>query len=415
MKAINKIFIIIVCLIFSFVLSFAHLKADEKKYVDVSIEQEFSTNSVCLLITHSASMQVKDYTPRDFIEVSPDQVIDDDPYTYEYIVKYLKGEQIDTNKINIDQFRRGLTLKWNNDKTKEEIIEIIHILEQREDIYLVQPNYYYTFDNGGLQANYDVVDKNIWHNYYYISVTNKFDETYYINGKWEYVVEAKLIKSYNELVGLENNIDVLIQNILSNNTFKFNVSKEEFDLLHIGYEYIIRLPEIKNVHNEMADTFEQMPKTPDNIDEAGLVRVIRNRIYLIDFQIQKEFKDGVQINKRQMTTNKMFTGQLNKYIFKKTFVKNDLPFEFELKYEYDPAGSIIKVYISNEEKEKMDPNQFYVYYYYKCGTFLQTGDSVLMFDEYIKIAEEIYNGKSLFEPEDVSSLRIKAINNIINQ
>ena len=85
-----------------------YVGADEKKYVDVSIEQEFSTNSVCLLITHSASMQVKDYTPRDFIEVSPDQVIDDDPYTYEYIVKYLKGEQIDTNKINIDQFRRGL-------------------------------------------------------------------------------------------------------------------------------------------------------------------------------------------------------------------------------------------------------------------------------------------------------------------
>ncbi len=62
--------------------------------------------------------------------------------------------------------------------------------------------------------------------------------------------------------------------------------------------------------------------------------------------------------------------------------------------------------------DKFDPNIPYMYYYYISGVFLMTGDDVLMFDEYIKLAKQVTDTGILFETESVSELRKKAYLNI---
>lgn len=110
--------------------------------------------------------------------------------------------------------------------------------------------------------------------------------------------------------------------------------------------------------------------------------------------------------------NQLYFASFNQFIFKKEFVKNELPFEFEVKYNKSLAGDTISIIISDEEREKMIPNFPYVYYYYKCGVFLFSGDDVLMFDEYIKLAKQVSITGELFELEAVKELRENAYFNI---
>lgn len=419
MKIIKK-YISIFILLFIFLLNvnFSSVKAEEKIYVDVSVSQTFLLDSVCVLMKHEVSMKEKTYIPSDFIEVQPDKVVDDDPYTYEEILKYLKGKPYNTN-INVNNFRRGLTLKWNNSKTKEEIVEIVHILEEREDIYLVQPNYCYVLDSSGLDEKIDVVPNDIWQSIYYVKVTNKDDQHYLLRGKRQYVIEAEIIKSYDELVQVESNIDKLIKSTKENNKFKFVVNTNMFDEFNIGYEYIVKLTDIITLDDDLNNVSIKLPQIKDKTYNYEFIPVINNRLFTYTI-MSTEIKSGNDINnKRYLDGCYFFSIELSKYLFQKEYVKNEGPVEFEVEYITDPAGNFTHIVISDEERQKLEYGEsmndmlmHYRFYYYKTGIFLQTGDNVLMFNEYIKLAKEIYDGKELYNPTYAGELRSISINNI---
>ena len=124
MSTTKKILFVLV-LIFLVNIFPVRILAEEKYYVPVSPDQPFATNSIIVMMKIEVSMQIKNYTVDDFAEVSPDELIDINPYDYQIYVQYLKHE-IDElpEKLNI---RRTFTLKWDRNFTKEEIKKTIHL------------------------------------------------------------------------------------------------------------------------------------------------------------------------------------------------------------------------------------------------------------------------------------------------
>ena len=378
-----------------------------------SSSQSFSLREILVHITHEESMKAKTYTKADFQEIQPDKVTDLEPEKYQAIVRYLNGETIDDKTVNVKTYERWLVISWDEDLTEEQILQNISILEKRSDISHAQPNFYYELAGGGLKERYDYVKKDIWTNYYYIKVISKEDRVYAEqDGLVQMVIEAELKKSYNKIVSVENESDQVLSNILKDNKFKFIVPKELYLELNVGYEYIIKLDSFETLRNRVEKTNEQMLKYEKEYYEFEFMRVINNRLYYTSVERYVD-PNGVE-NKQYIESNLNFYRRFNYFIFKKTFVKNELPFEFEIEVIHDFAGDQINIVISDEEKAKVDPDKSYIYYYYKTGVFLFTGDNVLMFDEYIKLAKGVAETGNLYEPEEVQALRQQAFNNILN-
>lgn len=407
MKMLKKIYILLIAIVSCSMLFNITITASDKSTIPVSTDAPFSTKSIIVSMQHDVSMKIKNYTPYDFKEVSPSRVIDINPYAYQTLVDYLLGKEVDLSKFDMDNFRREFTLEWDKDFSKEEIIEMINVLLERDDIYSVQPNYLYTLQSSDLYATSDYVSPDVWTNYYYLSVISK-DKTNYVDsrGNKQFVVEAKLIKSYNNVVGINNKYDEILNKTLSDSIFEFCVSEELFDIFNTGYEYIVQLDHYKEVHLE--NNKKTILSITENTDSAEFFRVINGRIYFKNVKTHGNNKEFYSY----FYYNKLYFASFNQFIFKKEFVKNELPFEFEVKYNKSLAGDFISIIISDEEREKMIPNFPYVYYYYKCGVFLFSGDDVLMFDEYIKLAKQVSITGELFELEAVKELRENAYYNI---
>ena len=414
LKNLLIVFVLLLALLIN--VNFSSVKAEEKVYSHATVNQSFAQDSVVILMKHEVSMKEKTYYPRDFIEVHPDKVEDNGEYSYKEVLKYLRGEPYNKN-INVNNFRRSLVLKWNVEKTKEEIIDIIHILEKRDDIYLVQPNYYYVLDSWELDLEKDKVANDIWQSIYYVNVTNKYDYGYVYNGKNQCIIECEIIKSYDELVQVESNIDKLINNNKEDNKFKFIVNQDMFDEFNIGYEYIVKLNDIIQVECE-DNTNLKLPRVYFSDSRFQFIRVVNNRLFIYEYDCSDMKIDGQIKQVLYFNTRTFFYVELSQYIYKKEFVRNEAPIEFEIDFVSDPAGSFINVRISDEELEKLEykyPLQYYYrFYYFKTGSFLQNGDNVLMFDEYIKLAKEIYDGRDLIEPTEATNIRNQAIENIKN-
>lgn len=386
----------------------ASTKLDSK----VSVDQPFSTDKIIVFMTHEASMKIKTYSSSDFKEVKPDKVVEAEPETYDLICKYLNGESIEDLKIDVDDYKRCLYLEWENSLTKEEILEKIEILKARKDIWFAQPNYFYVLDNSIFESRYDYVSPDIWTNYYYIKVTNKDNSTLHDNERNKIsIIEAELLKSYNQIVDVHNEYDEILNNVLVDNKFKFSVPEELFDELNVGYEYIIKLDDYETLYNRKLEE-NIVLKFEEKYSEFEMMRVINGRLYYT--YVEQVQNPETNESYLRMGSINIFNMLFNQFIFKKSFVKNELPFEFELKENWTPVGSTIEVVITDEEKEKMDPNTNYVYYYYKCGVFLFSGDNVLMFDEYIKLAKKVFDTGELYEPDEACSLREQALSYIKN-
>lgn len=412
---------VIIIILFFFVITICSpnilINAEDKVIVTVTPDQSFSTNSIIVMMKHDVSLKIKDYTCDDFAEVMPDKIEDLDPYTYENIVKYFKNEplDIDVNYLNINTFRRSFCLRWNKEFTKSEIIEKIEILQKRNDIYCVQPNYLYEYQSSdqtkSVDSNYDYVSPEIWTNYYYIEVLAKDAKHYFDDfGNREYLLEAKLIKSYDELVDSENEVDEYLNEIKDNDVFKFVVPEIIFNDLNVGFEYIIKLDFASEVVK--TGTYEQIPVLRQAAsNKKKFIYVFDEKLYMYSFANMVDKESGNAVS--QFYPNSLYTTTFNQYIFTKEYVKCEMPFDFEVEYVTDAGATFINVKIAPEDMEKLERNwETYTYFYYKTGVFMLTGDDVLMFDEYIKLAKEVTVTGHLFEYTEAIGLRNSALERV---
>lgn len=406
MKKLYKKLVLLLVLTFTILLN----SASTLKIESFDVKYPFVLNKIIVILNHESSMKQKYYSVSDFEEVKPDKVVDAEPETYELIYQYLDGKEIDDKSVNLETYQRMLFLEWDNDLNGNDLLEKVKILEKRTDIAIVQPDYVYQLDESVILSRYDYVSPDIWTNYYYIKVINKNDMFYFDENDVRIcVVEAQLIKSYNQIAEITNGYDLMLNEMLVQGNFKFSVPEEVYDQLYEGYEYIIKLDNYETVRNKQEHSSENIMKYNQDYLEHEFLRVINNRLYYTRLVVDSSRNDSYILN------NEIFYLKFNQFIFKKTFTKNELPFEFEIEIVSDPAGDMIKILISDEEKAKMDPNRDYVYWYRKLGHFLFSGDDVLMFDEYIKLAKEVSQTNELYEPEEAGILRNNAYLNIKNK
>ena len=101
---------------------------------EYSINENFSCDSVLVTLTESESLKFKNYSMEDF---SISKVIQISDLTKEITAQYKKNN-VDIGKNT--SFKRTLKLSLGN-CTKQNIIEIINYLNQRDEIYVAEPNF----------------------------------------------------------------------------------------------------------------------------------------------------------------------------------------------------------------------------------------------------------------------------------
>ena len=139
----KKVFSSIVFLFISFIaISTLNVKVkansyDDKIYCSATIDDNFDTSIIHIVLNENASMNDKEYSTNDFSEINCIGVED--------MTKVVKDNMKsgDDALINKNIFRRVLKLKIGN-PGKVNIINSIRILEKRNDVYAVSPNYYST-------------------------------------------------------------------------------------------------------------------------------------------------------------------------------------------------------------------------------------------------------------------------------
>jgi len=102
----------------------------------------FTDGDVVIVLTKTATRQFLTYTPEDFSEIDCISVDDITGLTVDHVRKYFAGEvkPEDEKLINYEKYRRILHLELK-EKSKISVLNAIMILEQREDISSVGPNF----------------------------------------------------------------------------------------------------------------------------------------------------------------------------------------------------------------------------------------------------------------------------------
>ena len=115
----------------------------------ITMMPDFTEDEVLIVLTHEASLQFIDYTPADFPEIECVEIRDLSTGKGAVVQAVLRGEQLDMDNVNarflnqnvnIDGFRRILYLRLAT-PGKGNVLRAVAALEQREDIYLAEPNY----------------------------------------------------------------------------------------------------------------------------------------------------------------------------------------------------------------------------------------------------------------------------------
>ncbi len=136
----------------------------EKILCSATIDDDFGDETVLLALTNDESMKFKKYSISDFKEVDCASVEE----ITESLVSKIKKQQsgiISEDELIIDttKFQRifEITLKK---KGKENILKAIKSLEQKKEIYCVEPNYKLSFDNGEAEliSAYDSNYRDYW-------------------------------------------------------------------------------------------------------------------------------------------------------------------------------------------------------------------------------------------------------------
>ena len=124
---------------------------EEKIYSDVTVDDPFSSERVVVVLKKAASMNFKTYSPKDFPEIPCTSVTDSTDQIMETVRLQIEAEKTgDWSKleknielgmlVDVKKFRRILDIHLPT-KDKESVIKAIKLLEKRDDILYVGPDY----------------------------------------------------------------------------------------------------------------------------------------------------------------------------------------------------------------------------------------------------------------------------------
>ncbi|MCH5164232.1 MAG: leucine-rich repeat protein [Clostridiales bacterium] len=150
MKYIKKnIFIIFLCLVVSSILFGVTTNFEVNAYEinaaydesNYNLNQDFDDDTVVITLTKEATRQFLDYEPIDFSDVEATAVIDLTRHSVDWVRKTLAEEQTQEQMlIDVEEFRRMLCIMLG-EKSKENVLRVIQILQDREDVESAYPNF----------------------------------------------------------------------------------------------------------------------------------------------------------------------------------------------------------------------------------------------------------------------------------
>lgn len=112
-------------------------------------KRDFTDSEVLVAMTHEESLKFTKYTASDFAEIGCASVKDLSSATAEKVQQVLRGEKLAEDSvgaafmnenINVDTFHTILSLKLS-EPGKENVLRAVALLNQREDVYIAEPNY----------------------------------------------------------------------------------------------------------------------------------------------------------------------------------------------------------------------------------------------------------------------------------
>ncbi len=162
MRKIKKQIIIILCFFILSIFCFGvkvnaySIDIEEKTYCTATIEDDYVDDSIIITLSNAESLLFKDYTINDFADIDCIAIDDLTEYTTDIVQEQLFAEQSDdwsnledriSNNmlVNVDEFHRILCLKLDLNN-KQNVLDKIRILEERDEIILAEPDYIESLD-----------------------------------------------------------------------------------------------------------------------------------------------------------------------------------------------------------------------------------------------------------------------------
>ncbi|MBR7133005.1 MAG: hypothetical protein IKD04_05680 [Clostridia bacterium] len=115
------------------------VETEEKKYSTATIDQDFLDNKICVFFPKTTDIEKwkREYTVEDFPEI---ECIAVDNYCYPREKIFESNSEKAEEYMN--ELRRSIIITLK-EKSKENVLVTIKLLEQRKDVYSVEPYYIY--------------------------------------------------------------------------------------------------------------------------------------------------------------------------------------------------------------------------------------------------------------------------------
>lgn len=116
--------------------------AESKIYTRATLKDDFTDDKVIIVLNREITRRFKEYSAEDFSEIDCVAVYDLTSATVQWTEREIAKRNSASEKmlVDIDSFRRILSLELR-EKSKENVLSAIRLLEARSDIISAEPNY----------------------------------------------------------------------------------------------------------------------------------------------------------------------------------------------------------------------------------------------------------------------------------